>query len=203
MRKLVTLQKHRERISFFTEITWTFLFDCAGSRVLHMQLWRIQVNCKAVNHHGEEGSILLKNSFLSYSSNSAIYKATGVLRAGTTLRDHSSHLLHSRLMGVLGIVPGKIMEWSRCVTGRGTRGNGGCYLRVQVLREALKISSPCIKGSAKISWRVTLALYTGNREVGGFVNSAVNRTHEPIILCIVYPNTRIKYYYYWWLIRVS
>ena len=30
---------------------------------------------------------------------------------GTTPRGHSSCRLHSRLMGVSGIVPGKIMEW--------------------------------------------------------------------------------------------
>ena len=68
-----------------------------------------------------------------------------------------------------------------------------------MLREALKISSPLALVSREVPrfhggslWHST----PGNREVGGFVNSAVNRTHEPIILCIVYPNTRIKYYYY-------
>ena len=29
-----------------------------------------------------------------------------------------------------------------CVKGKGRRGNGACYLRAQVLREAQKISKP-------------------------------------------------------------
>ena len=52
-------------------------------------------------------------TLLLATSNSAIHKAASQMffPVGTTPRGCSSHQLHSQLMGVSGIVPGKIMEW--------------------------------------------------------------------------------------------
>ena len=51
-----------------------------------------------------------------------------------------------------------------CVKGRDIRANGGCYLRAQVLGEALKISSPLALVSREVPrFHVgSLAHYTGS-----------------------------------------
>ena len=78
------------------------------------------------------------------------------------------------------------------IKGRDIRGNCGCYLRAQVLREALKISSPLALVSREVPrfhggslWHTTLAL----SQYGSSMSHPITSQHEHVItMCLLLKN---------------